>query len=103
MIDAVARALGMTAAMPELVRHPGGERTGDEKTANDVEPDRCPIHHEVMADRSDTSVGRQALPNGTAAGDGHIHLGMAFHSVSNAFLRLVSRSVEKAPIKERPK
>src|SRR5258708_6135074 len=42
---------------PEIIGHPGGERTGDEETANDIEPDRSPIHHEIMADRGKAAIG----------------------------------------------
>ena len=32
---------------------PGGERTGDQQAAEDIDPDGGPVHHEVVADRGE--------------------------------------------------
>src|SRR6185437_11658259 len=45
------RVIDQEERLPELVRNPGRQGTRDEKTADDVHPDRDPIHHEIMADR----------------------------------------------------
>ena len=39
--------------LPERVGHPGGERAGDEQAADDVAPDRRPVHHEVVGGRGE--------------------------------------------------
>src|SRR5467141_2674559 len=41
--------------LPERIRHPGRERARDQQPADDVEPDRGPIHHEILANRGETS------------------------------------------------
>src|SRR5260370_27254480 len=58
--------------LPEFRRHPGSERTGNEQAAGDVEPDRGPVHHEIMADRGKTLFGRYPLPKRAASADRHI-------------------------------
>src|ERR1700737_4645630 len=43
--------VGQEEALPKLLRHPCCQCAGDQKPANDVDPDRGPIHHEIMSDR----------------------------------------------------
>ena len=49
-------------ALPERVGHPGGERAGDQQAAEDVAPDRGPVHHEVVRGRREAGRRAQALP-----------------------------------------
>jgi hypothetical protein len=44
------RVVDKEERLPELGRHPGGERTGNEQAAGNIEPDRSPVHHEIVAD-----------------------------------------------------
>lgn len=39
--------------LPERLRHPGGERAGDQQAEDDVDPDCCPVHDEVVARRGE--------------------------------------------------
>src|SRR6516162_4936634 len=48
--------------LPERVRHPNRERARNQEAADDVEPDGGPIHHEIVVDRGETSVGGHPLP-----------------------------------------
>src|SRR5437764_8798738 len=54
---------GQEEGLPERVRHPGRERARDQEAAGDVEPDGGPIHREIVADRSEPSVGGHPLPS----------------------------------------
>src|SRR6516162_822611 len=76
-----------STTLPEVIRHPGGERPGDEQTTDDVHPHRRPVHDEVVADRGKPFGGREALPDGSAA-HRHVHLGVPLHSARNAAVRL---------------
>src|SRR6266446_3273212 len=60
---------GQEEGLPERIRHPDRESARDQQPADDVEPDRGPIHHEIVADRGETSVGRHPLPDRAALGD----------------------------------
>ena len=44
------RMVDQEERLPEIVRHPGRQRAGDQQTADDVEPHRGPVHHKVVAD-----------------------------------------------------
>ena len=66
-----------------------------------VEPDHGPIHHEIVADRGETSVGCHPLPRRAAVGDGHIHFGVTFHAAGNALVRLFPGLFEKV-LAEKP-
>ena len=48
-----------------------------------------------MADRGEALFGTDSLPKGAAAGDGHIHFGMAFHAPGDAFIGLLFRLLEE--------
>src|SRR5882724_2204978 len=86
---------------PEFIGHPGGERTGDQETANDVEPDRGPIHHEIVADRGKAAFGGQSLPKRAALRNGHIHLRVTFHSTFDASVGLDLGLFQKLSIEKR--
>jgi hypothetical protein len=36
--------------LPEPIRDPSGKRAGNQQAANDVDPDRGPIHNEIVVD-----------------------------------------------------
>jgi hypothetical protein len=77
----------------------GGERAGNEQAARDVEPDRGPIHHEVMADRSEAAFGGQPLPK-RAFSNGHVHFGVPFHSTGDASIGLCLGLFQKLSIEK---
>src|SRR5882672_4750269 len=87
---------------PEIIGHPGGERTRDEETTNDVKPDRGPIHHEIVADRGKAAFGGQSLPKRATIGNGHVHLRVAFHATFDASIGLRLGLFEKVSIEKPP-
>src|SRR5207248_2327413 len=48
------RVVGEEKALPEAYRYPGGERAGGEQPADDVAPDRGPLHHEDVRHGGET-------------------------------------------------
>src|SRR5215471_19651660 len=73
---------GQEQVLPEAVRHPGGDRPGDEQPDDDVAHDRGPLHHEDVADRGVTVPAEQPPPEaaaGAVSRDAHVHGGVAFH------------------------
>jgi hypothetical protein len=81
--------------------HPGGERAGDEEAADDVLPDRRPIHDEGMADGGEALARAQALPDGAAV-DRHVHLGVALHRAKQSAPGLLTRLLDEAPAQKAP-
>src|SRR5215469_6973948 len=80
---------GQKERLPECIGYPGRETARDQQPTDDVEPDRSPIHHEIVADGCATSIGCHPLPKRAALGDGHIHFGVAIRPampLSDCFL-----------------
>jgi hypothetical protein len=55
-----------------------------------------------VADRGETSVGCDPLPERPALGDGQVHFGVAFHAAGNALVRLFLGLFEKVPREKHP-
>src|SRR5581483_1486200 len=89
-------------APPEGVRHPGGERAGDEAPDRDVADDRRPVHDEVVGGRREAGRGAQPLPPGAWDLSGHVHFRMAFHRAEEALLGLRTRLLDEPPAQEDP-
>jgi hypothetical protein len=80
------RMIGEEKTLPKRLRHPRGECSRDQKATNDVHPDRCPIHNEVLADRRNPFLRCNSMPQRTL-GHRHVHVGHAFHASGNASWR----------------
>src|ERR1700737_4605349 len=46
------RMIGQEEFIPEILRDPGGDCSGDYEAADDIHPDCSPVHDEVVADCS---------------------------------------------------
>src|ERR1700730_3809988 len=77
------RMLDEEEGLPELIRHPGGERAGNDKPADDIHPHRGPVHDEIMADGGEAFGGSDPAPDRSVFWHRHIHLGVPFHSTRN--------------------
>jgi hypothetical protein len=81
---------------PERVRYPGCEGAGDQQAADDVTPDRSPIHHEVAGGGRQAPRARQPPQQRTRLLDAHVHRGVRLHRALDAALGLSARRFEHA-------
>jgi hypothetical protein len=81
--------------LPELLGNPGAERPGDQQAKEDVDPDRRPVHHEVVAGGGEPLGRADPRPDG-ALGDGHVHVGVALHAPHQATVGLGAGLVDQS-------
>ena len=87
-------------AAPERIGYPGGETAGDEQTAEDVTPDRRPVHHEIVRGRGEAGRTTEPPPPIPLAADRHVHLRVPFHRPEASLLRLSARLVDETALEE---
>ena len=86
--------------LPERVRHPGGERPGDQQAEHDVAQDGRPLHHEHVRHRGEAGRRAQPLPQAPRQVDAHVHGGVTLHGTGDPLLRLGPSGVDQPPAQE---
>src|SRR5439155_3437730 len=96
------RVVDQEERLPEAVRYPGTDGTGEQQADHDVAQDRSPLHDEDVADRGEPRRRGQPPPQRALLAHAHVHGRVPFHGPGNAPLGLPAGGVEQSGAQEKP-